>query len=676
MTLYFGNNEVSQKVLLSTVGSNLPEITTETSGKILSNNGTELEWVDKPSGKIIGSFGYTLDEVAPDGCVFCDGSEYEKAKFPDFYQSLVDNKRKSVDYATFNSSVSTNGSCGFFGLESTVITLYAWEDRDYIIYTKSENPLVGDSIFDNVGNKRGTITVYDGGQYIEDVNFSSNISLLAPEPGVYTRSQSSDITINGEYTGKFKVPMLKDVYLKAGQEPVIFGGESLPNITGDFQCRTGNIANGAFSNTKSGVGQAYWANADNDSPYNVSFNASNSSEIYQDSAKVNPDYVAYKVFVVIYNAETEISESQTSEFLNTVNEINNKLNNQKTNCITKIPQDIKLELSDGVLTLKAGSKVYVPNGVGIFDELVIQEDKTALSSGAEGKVFLFVRDNGLDVYCNQSVGEAVSGTTPPTFKGLFYNTNENKIYFYDNSTVADKGFSLPIAVLTSSAGNITSIDQVFNGFGYIGSTIFALPNVEGLMPNGRNADGSLNNTKFTTTNVLTYTPTTGTYNVLLTLTSDRFYWNSSARYDAENNYNINDAGIIPQLILGYSKVVSGRITSFNPKTTFQAVDRNDTEWASTASKPSKKYTNINLTASGTKLIMPDNGFIYCIVDSVANSRLAMYDSDFPYRNIFQIPNTNAGRIGGGLLVKKGDSITIDYSGTIVNCIFTYDEGSK
>lgn len=53
MTLYLGNNEVSQKVLLNqTVGSNLPEITTETSGKILSNNGTELEWVDKPSMNI------------------------------------------------------------------------------------------------------------------------------------------------------------------------------------------------------------------------------------------------------------------------------------------------------------------------------------------------------------------------------------------------------------------------------------------------------------------------------------------------------------------------------------------------------------------------------------------------------------------------------------------------
>lgn len=321
MTLYFGNDEVSQKVLLSTVGSNLPEITTETSGKILSNNGSELVWVDKPSGKIIGSFGYTLDEVAPDGCVFCDGGEYEKTKFPDFYQSLVDNKRKSVDYATFDSSVSTNGSCGFFGLESTIITLYAWADGDYIIYTKSENPLVGDSIFDNVGNKRGTITVYDGGQYIEDVNFSSNISLLAPEPGVYTRSQSSDITINGEYTGKFKVPMLKDVYLKAGQEPVIFGGESLPNITGTAATDGFTINNleptGVFYNASmSYTGRS----GDTTTQSNgLGIDASRLSSTYQDSAKVNPDYVAYKVYVVLATKKSETSsEIKDYKIYNTV----------------------------------------------------------------------------------------------------------------------------------------------------------------------------------------------------------------------------------------------------------------------------------------------------------------------------------------------------------------------
>lgn len=53
------------------------------------------------------------------------------------------------------------------------------------------------------------------------------------------------------------------------------------------------------------------------------------------------------------------------------------LNNKITNCITKIPQDINLVLSEGTLTLKAGSKVYVPNGPGVFDSVTLANDVSA-----------------------------------------------------------------------------------------------------------------------------------------------------------------------------------------------------------------------------------------------------------------------------------------------------------
>ena len=51
-----------------------------------------------------------------------------------------------------------------------------------------------------------------------------------------------------------------------------------------------------------------------------------------------------------------------------------------TNCITKIPQDIKLELNEGVLTLKAGSKIYYPNGKdesgnNLFTTYIVQSDR-------------------------------------------------------------------------------------------------------------------------------------------------------------------------------------------------------------------------------------------------------------------------------------------------------------
>ena len=607
MTLYFGNNEVSQKVLLNTTGSNLPEITTETSGKILSNNGTELEWVDNPNTKIIGSFGYTLDEVAPDGCVFCDGSEYEKAKFPDFYQSLVDNKRKSVDYATFNSSVSTNGSCGFFGLD-----------------TENE---------------------------------------------------------------KFKVPMLKDVYLKAGQEPVIFGGESLPNITGTAATDAFTLNNleptGAFY--KADMSYLGRASETNTQPNGLGFNASLSSPTYQDGAKVNPDYVAYKVFVVIYNAETEISESQTSEFLNTVNEINNKLDNQKTNCITKIPQDIKLELSeDGTLTLKAGSKAY--NGTGNI--ITTNSDISSTNGGTStGSKLLFTDGTVFGAYLLEQC--VSSDTNPGAGYQIWFNISDKIIYRDDNKTgnFEATNWSLPIAVVKTDSSKFTSIDQVFNGFGYIGNTIFALPGIEGLIPNGRNDDGSLNNIKFTTADVLLSDKKSNwTQNQIQLITANSLSGAADydLYYDEILNYNIfNEVTKSITCIWGTANLINGSVSSFNPKNTFQFIDINNTEWASLSGKPSNKTKTLTLEASGSEFTVPTNGWLFCnvtITSDTAHNNALTISNKTSNLSVRSIDSNTTSTIGHNLYVpcKKGDIISIVYTGTLVghNLKFIYDEGSK
>lgn len=65
---------------------------------------------------------------------------------------------------------------------------------------------------------------------------------------------------------KFKVPLLKDVYIKAGDTP-------------------------------------------------SSFNVSRSPSTYQDGAKVNPDHVVYRAYVVLYSSAAEASEAQAAEFM-------------------------------------------------------------------------------------------------------------------------------------------------------------------------------------------------------------------------------------------------------------------------------------------------------------------------------------------------------------------------
>ena len=179
-----------------------------------------------------------------------------------------------------------------------------------------------------------------------------------------------------------------------------------------------------------------------------------------------------------------------------------------TNCIAEIPQDIKLDLNNGTLTLKAGSKVYVPNGKNIvgslrFKETVIESDISLTQSWGSSQTFLLFYDTKglrLRIY---DTGRCYSGTTSVS-DGAYYNTNDNKLYVYDGGSLNFTA-SLPIAIITGQSPTITSIDQVFNGFGYIGSTVFALPGVKGLIPNGRNADGSLKNIEFTTNKVFVRT---------------------------------------------------------------------------------------------------------------------------------------------------------------------------
>ena len=173
-----------------------------------------------------------------------------------------------------------------------------------------------------------------------------------------------------------------------------------------------------------------------------------------------------------------------------------------TNCITKIPQDIKLELSNGTLTLKAGSKVYVPNGSGKFNVVTISNDLSCNSSWTTNKVMLVLNKNYNGFY-SFVLENQYSGTTEPSNPNsgtIWYDTTNNLIKRY-SGTSWESGESFPICIANMVSGTgFSSIDQVFNGFGFIGSCLFALPGIKLLMPNGRNSDGSLNNFEYTTLN--------------------------------------------------------------------------------------------------------------------------------------------------------------------------------
>lgn len=256
-----------------------------------------------------------------------------------------------------------------------------------------------------------------------------------------------------------------------------------------------------------------------------------------------------------------------------------------TNCLLEVPQDIKLELVDGVLTLKEGSKVYIPNGFETdgttkkFDEVTIDSGLTSRQNSASNdKVFLFSDKTRLMTATMPSLSVSELPNSPVGYR-LYYNTTTNKCSYYaSDGWIHDVSF--PIGIATRSPNGFSSIDQVFNGFGYIGSTVFALPGVKGLIPDGINEDGSFNNIEYTVSDISTYTwnaSYSGDYENII-FTNSVITGNSGwAEYKEKENVIWDNTTNSYFLALPFcnTTILNGVITSFTPKKPFRAVDYND-----------------------------------------------------------------------------------------------------
>jgi hypothetical protein len=188
-----------------------------------------------------------------------------------------------------------------------------------------------------------------------------------------------------------------------------------------------------------------------------------------------------------------------------------------------------------------------------------------------------------------------SGSSAPSGQTnmAWYDTSNNLVKLTsDRGSTWTSGYSLPIAIATITSDVITSIDQIFNGFGYIGSTVFALPGVKGLIPNGRNADGTLKNTEIVVSNVGTK-EVSGSFTREIIVTRDGYMQHNpitTVRNASEISsigwyYSIEDniLGVYTPstqtwtqtnsyVIGGTVDFVDSKVTSFQPKLPFRAVD--------------------------------------------------------------------------------------------------------
>jgi hypothetical protein len=237
-----------------------------------------------------------------------------------------------------------------------------------------------------------------------------------------------------------------------------------------------------------------------------------------------------------------------------------------------------------------------------FDEVVIESDLSVANVNSTESSFVFYAPSTkvLGYYRTESY----SGDTAPTNTSshVWYDTSNNivKIYSGANDEYFNFNGSLPLGLVSS-----TSIDQVFNGFGYIGSTVYALPDVRGLIPNGFNADGSLNSIEFAVDSVLTrtYSSSTGTY-VLRIHDGDAIYATSSVVYKPEENLIYVQDSVYTSAVVGEVVYSSGTVTSLTPKKVGEGIIKNKLYQLAANKRTYYKYqyqdfVQPKLTANGT-----------------------------------------------------------------------------
>lgn len=305
--------------------------------------------------------------------------------------------------------------------------------------------------------------------------------------------------------------------------------------------------------------------------------------------------------------------------------------NNISNCVTHIPQDIKLNLVDGNLTLKAGSKVYIPNNfeddgtTPYFDEVFIPSD--IVRSGFSGTYArtIIVKSDGstMSPYAN-----VYSGSSAPTVSGnaIWYDTSNNLVKTTsDSGSTWTTGWSLPIAIVSSTDGVITSIDQVFNGFGCIGSTVFALPGVKGLIPNGRNKDGTLKNIMIENTQTITRTFSSAIRGFCMVSPYRESYPISTRTYDTyteeKNLFTVPELNGVAFDIAEIACDSTGKITSFQPKTPFHTLDYNDKAVIVGWGRPDYNSA-ISLGTLTLPYNCPYNGYYVLYVDKSGGNKIA------------------------------------------------------
>ena len=255
-----------------------------------------------------------------------------------------------------------------------------------------------------------------------------------------------------------------------------------------------------------------------------------------------------------------------------------------TNCLLEVPQRIKLALDDGKMHLYKGSVLTYGDGTNLTIEKDVIEDQL-VNTTLDGLILVYDvqrTDNKFGIYIQG--GNVFSQDTQPTTTiadSIWFDTANNKMMQTHDKGTTWYEIPLPIGIVSVTPNVWKSLDQVFNGMGYVGNTFWVDKGLKGLIANGRNDDGTLKNFEYETPFLmrtmtrngdweLIYDPIGTDYNSKLRTFGNDVY------LDKHTNQWVNlGTGIMQTKLytnLASVQMSSGSVTKFSPHEPFEATN--------------------------------------------------------------------------------------------------------
>jgi hypothetical protein len=244
-----------------------------------------------------------------------------------------------------------------------------------------------------------------------------------------------------------------------------------------------------------------------------------------------------------------------------------------TNCILEIPQNLKLELENNVLTYKQGTTVVLV--LPQYTTITYNSDLTYdFSNSSDGRYVVFSVPYQNSVLYPTNINAISSGTeNPSTGSGgdRFFNVNDMRMYSRGPDSWNLSNICYPSCVIdvingvASFAKDSNGNDIIFNGFGFIGQTKYILPGVRMLLSAGKYDDGTNRNIIYTS-NSLQLSTSGGSYirrifirDGTLQLTTNAWYYDNSTNlwYD-QSGYPLSNGCVY----LGDCNTLNGIVTNF------------------------------------------------------------------------------------------------------------------